>query len=104
MVTIDRSTQRKNGKVMVTFSMQASETTEALYLVGWFDEWDESVYRMERLPDGKWAVTLELEPGCEYVYRFRTASGDLLKDPSMPAAPARFGPNTFFCINSPLVH
>ncbi len=100
MITIHRSTKGKNGKVRVTFTMPAQDCGECLYLVGWFNEWDESVYRMERGSDGNWSLTLELEPGCEYQYRFRTPDGRWLNDTSAPPGPAQFGLNTSFVIGS----
>ena len=99
MITIHRSTKGQNGKVRVTFSMPAIDGGDSLYLVGWFDEWDESVYRMERTAGGYWSLTLELEPGCEYQYRFRTGDGSWLNDPSAPVAPAHLGLNTSFVIS-----
>ncbi len=83
MISIDRTT---NGKVRVTFAMPAIDRCDSLYLVGWFSEWDESVYRMNRCMDGSWTLTLELEPGCEYHYHFRTPDGKRLNDPALSAA------------------
>ena len=99
MITIHRNTKRENGKVRVTFSMPAIDGCDFLYLVGWFDEWIESVYCMERSAAGNWSLTLELEPGCEYQYRFRTADGSWLNDPYAPAASDHFGLNTSFVIS-----
>ncbi len=99
MITIHKSPKGTNGKVRVTFAMPGNDCCDGLYLVGWFNEWDESVYRMERAADGMWALTLELEPGCEYQYRFRTADGRWLQDTGTPA-PAQFGLNNSFVISS----
>ena len=99
MITIHKGAEGKNGKVRVTFSMPASACSNCLYLVGWFDEWDESVYRMEQSAEGSWSLTLELERGCEYHYRFRTADGRWLDDPSVGAAPSQFGLNRSFVVN-----
>ncbi len=98
MITIHTGTTGKSGKVRVTFEMPATQYCDGLYLVGWFNEWDETVYRMERTPDGKWSLTLELEPGCEYQYRYRTPDGKWLKDPA--PAPAEFGLNSSFLVSS----
>ncbi len=100
MITIHRSMEGKDGKVRVTFSVPAIYCKDCLYLVGWFDEWDESVYRMECTPEGDWSLTLELDPGCEYQYRFRTADGSWLPDPSAPTPPAQFGTNASFVIST----
>jgi 1,4-alpha-glucan branching enzyme len=93
---------RRNGKadkVRVRFSMPPIDGCRTLYLVGWFDEWNESAYVMQPRADGGWELSLELDPGCEYLYRFRTADGIWLRDPSMPAASALFGLNTSFYLS-----
>ena len=91
MATVHKITQRKHGKVQVTFLMPAIESCGCLYLVGKFDEWNnESVYRMQCADDGTWALTLELEPGHEYQYRFRTLDGSWLSDPTPFPAPVVF--------------
>lgn len=82
MVTVHKITERKHGKVRVTFIMPAIEGCGCLYLVGKFDEWNESVYRMHCAEDGTWSLTLELETGHEYQYRFRTLDGRWLNDPT----------------------
>ena len=99
MITIHKNSADKSGKVRVTFSMPEMDDCERLYLVGWFSEWDESVYPMERTPRGDWAITLELEAGCTYQYRFRTMDGTWLDDPSGPSAHTRFGINRSFIIS-----
>ncbi len=99
MIEIHKSTADKNGMVRVTFRMPAVDNCDGLYLVGWFSEWDESVYPMERGACGGWFITLELEAGCTYEYRFRTLDGRWLNDPVGPSAPAALGLNTSFIIS-----
>ena len=96
MITLHRITTGKNGKVRVTFEMPTTEHCDALYLVGWFDKRSETIYPMERMGDGKWSVTLELEPGSEFHYRFSTPDGDALH----ASAPAHFGLNNSFPVRS----
>ena len=81
MVTIQKRKSREGNKVQVTFTMPARDDCDCLYLVGRFSSWNESVYRMQRMDDGTWRVTLELESGHKYRYRFRTDHGEWLKDP-----------------------
>jgi Glycogen recognition site of AMP-activated protein kinase len=99
VITIHNSTASNSGKVRVTFSMAGIDGCDRLYLVGWFDEWDEGVYPMERTPGGGWSFTLELEPGCTYQYRFRTLDGRWLSDPARPSEPAGLGLNRSFIIS-----
>jgi len=75
MVTKHKINKRKNCKVRVTFAMPAMNSCGCLYLVGRFNEWNESVYRMQRAADGTWSLTLELESGRDYQYRYRTDNG-----------------------------
>jgi 1,4-alpha-glucan branching enzyme len=104
MVTVHKITERKHGKVQVTFMMPAIEGCGCLYLVGKFDEWNESVYRMQCADDGTWSLTLELEPGCEYKYRFRTLDGRWLSDPTPRPAPISFGAgNSFVSTSAPMI-
>jgi 1,4-alpha-glucan branching enzyme len=81
MVTIQKSTKRKNRKVRVTFAMPAINGCDCLYLVGKFNECNESVYRMQCADDGLWSLVLELEPGRDYQYRYRTDKGVWHNDP-----------------------
>lgn len=67
---------KKNNKVQITFVMPPLENCNCLYLVGKFtDEWNESVYRMQRADDGTWSLVLELESDYQYQYRYRTDQG-----------------------------
>ena len=72
MVTKQKIRQRK---IRVIFAMPALDDCNSLYLVGRFEEGNESVYRMQRAEDGTWSVALELECGHEYQYRYRTDKG-----------------------------
>ncbi len=99
MIKTHKRTGDKNGKVRVTFSMPAIDGCDCLYLVGCFSEWNEGVYPMERMPNGDWSITLELEASCTYQYRFRTLDGRWLSDPPGPPPPARLRLNRQFIIS-----
>ena len=99
MRRIEPNSKGQDDKVRVTFSMPGSSCRGDLYLIGWFDEWDESVYRMQRTAEGNWSLTLELEPDCEYQYCFRTADGRWLQDPNYAAELAESRPTTSFVIS-----
>ena len=78
------STTKKNNKVSITFVMPAVDNCACLYLVGKFtDEWNESVYRMQRAEDGTWWLTLEIESDHDYQYRYRTDKGIWYNDPAI---------------------
>ncbi len=90
MVTKQMISKMNDQKMRVTFAMPPMSNCNCLYLVGNFNEWSESVYRMQRADDGAWSLTLELEPGREYQYRYRTDKGvwvnDLATTPSSGAS------------------
>jgi 1,4-alpha-glucan branching enzyme len=81
MFTKQKINKTKIRKTRVTFTMPAINGCNCLYLVGKFNEWGESVYQMERGEDGTWSKVLELEPGHEYQYRYRTDKGIWHTDP-----------------------
>lgn len=56
----------------VTFSLPAEAAPEAqvVYLVGDFNGWDAAATPMSRQKAGGFKVTLDLEPGHEYEYRY----------------------------------
>lgn len=99
MIKIHENPASKNGKARVTFSMPAIDACERLYLVGWFSESDETVYPMNRTAGGEWALTLELEMGCTYQYRFRTLDGRWMSDPADDPYSARIGLNRSFVLS-----
>jgi 1,4-alpha-glucan branching enzyme len=81
MVAKQKINKTKVRKTRVRFVMPAINDCNSLYLVGKFNEWSESVYRMEQGEDGSWSLVLELEPGHEYQYRYRTDKGVWHYDP-----------------------
>ncbi len=56
----------------VTFSLpgEATGNASSVHIVGDFNNWDSMSTPMKRLKNGLWKVTLELEPGREYRYRY----------------------------------
>lgn len=62
----------KSGKVKVEFTLPdaiAAEATSA-YLVGDFNNWDESATPMTKFKNGKFKVSIEVEPNREYQFRY----------------------------------
>ncbi len=63
----------QNGKqkiVQVTFSLPAEVQGENVYLVGDFNHWDETASPMTRAEDGGFVLTLVLQKGQEYQFRY----------------------------------
>ncbi len=46
------------------------ENGESIYLVGDFNDWDESSIPMKKLKNGKYTVTVDLETGRDYQFRY----------------------------------
>jgi 1,4-alpha-glucan branching enzyme len=66
-----KKTAIKKGKVVkVTFYTHKMKNAQRSFLVGDFNNWDESTHPMEKLKDGRFKVTLELEPGQHYQFRY----------------------------------
>ncbi|GMQ77571.1 MAG: hypothetical protein BMS9Abin02_0059 [Anaerolineae bacterium] len=53
----------------VTFKLPADVESSTAYVCGDFNNWDKSLYPMKKLKDGSFSVTISLESG--YSYRFR---------------------------------
>lgn len=54
----------------VTFYTPAAIEAESVTLVGDFNDWDEQNTPMEALQDGRFKVTLDLDKGQEYEFRY----------------------------------
>jgi 1,4-alpha-glucan branching enzyme len=70
-----RKENAAGGKVKVTFSMPALEGVTALFLVGSFNDWNETATSMVRGEDGGWSAALTLDEGWAYQYRYRDQDG-----------------------------
>lgn len=64
----------------VTFYTPAAIEAETIFLVGDFNEWDEQASPMEKLKDGRFKMTLELEQGREYQFRYLVNSSEWHND------------------------
>jgi len=58
-----------SGKVRVTFSMPAEIWAKTFHVVGDFNNWNPTATPLQRSEKG-WSVSLELEPGRSYHYRY----------------------------------
>lgn len=58
-----------HGKVRVTFSLPSSFWADTIHLVGDFNDWNTTATPLH-LGDSCWSVTLDLEPGRSYQYRY----------------------------------
>lgn len=61
----------EKGRVArVTFSLPDSIWADAIYLVGDFNKWNETSHPLLPGRDGAWSITIDLEVGREYQFRY----------------------------------
>ena len=61
---------RPVGKVTFRLPCDAAPEAEKVYLVGDFNAWRKDATPMTRLKNGEFKVSLDLEPGREYSFRY----------------------------------
>jgi 1,4-alpha-glucan branching enzyme len=68
-------------KVTFRLSKEDAEGADSAYLVGDFNDWDEESMPMKTLKSGDFTVTVDLETGREYNYRFKLSGDRWKSDP-----------------------
>ena len=68
-------------KVGFKLPKAAANGATEMFLVGEFNEWNTKATPMKPLKDGSFSVSLDLESGREYQYRYLSDSGDWINDP-----------------------
>ena len=63
----------------VTFILPNSTWADAIHLVGDFNEWNHSSHPFQRGREGLWTITLDLEVGRCYQFRYRL-NGEWIND------------------------
>ena len=61
---------KSRNAVLVTFYTDETFQEKEVFLVGDFNDWDETASPMKPLKDGRFKIVLELEPGREYQFRY----------------------------------
>jgi len=73
----------RTGRVTVTFMLETQEDgLGEVYLVGDFNDWNPNANPMYHGQNGMWWLSLDLEPNQNYEFRYRTADGEWIDDPS----------------------
>ena len=68
---IIRKEGNEPGTVLVTFRLHKSVMADSVYVVGDFNNWNRHAHPMERTEeDDMWELTLELEKGNSYQFRY----------------------------------
>lgn len=61
---------KKGKEVKVTFYTHKMPEADSVYLVGDFNDWNESSHAMSKLKDGRFKLMVKLEPDKEYQFRY----------------------------------
>ena len=89
---------KKQNVVKVTFVLPPEVEAEIVHLVGEFNDWQTS-HAMRRQKDDSWRITLDLEPGREYQFRYLVDGQRWLNDPQAD----KYVPNPYGDQNSVVV-
>ncbi len=57
-------------KVTFRFSAEAGKTASRVHIVGDFNNWSLTAHPMKKLKSGDHTITLDLEPGRDYQFRY----------------------------------
>jgi 1,4-alpha-glucan branching enzyme len=77
---LDKKYFKTKDTCKVTFSLPPEVGAKKVHLVGDFNNWDESSTPLKKQKDGSFAVTLELEKGREYQFRYLVNQTDWHND------------------------
>lgn len=71
-MSIKKQYLKSKPEVKVTFKVEkeAANNASKMNLVGDFNEWNEEAHEMKALKDGSFTITLELNQGREYQFRY----------------------------------
>ena len=89
---------KKQNVVKVTFVLPPEVEGDTVHLVGEFNDWQTS-HAMRRQKDDSWRITLDLEPGREYQFRYLVDGQRWLNDPEAD----KYVPNPYGDENSVVV-
>jgi 1,4-alpha-glucan branching enzyme len=59
-----------SDKILVTFQLPATIWAETVHLVGDFNDWNRHSHPLRRLQNDCWEITLELDQGGVYQFRY----------------------------------
>lgn len=70
----------QGDKVRVTFRLPSTIWAESVHLVGDFNDWSRTSHPLQRTHDGDWEITLELDRGKTYQFRYLVNKTDWQND------------------------
>jgi 1,4-alpha-glucan branching enzyme len=75
----------KNGKVKVTFSQPYAEGQPQVSVVGDFNDWSETAHRLAKRSNGTCSVSVTLDEGGRYRFRYYRTDGSWYNDEAADA-------------------
>ncbi len=75
----------KDSKVKVTFTLPYSEGESQIFVAGDFNEWNQVSHKLVKRSNGTCSVSLLLDPGQRYRFRYYSADGRWFNDESADA-------------------
>ena len=94
-----------NGKerhARVTFTLPNSTWADAIYLVGDFNGWDHRSHPFQRERGGQWTITVQLELGHAYQFRYLRDGTEWMNDQQADAFVSNtYGSDNFVIITDP---
>lgn len=67
-------------QVRVTFRLPSTIWAESVHLVGDFNDWSRTSHPLQRTRDGEWEISLVLNPGKSYQFRYLVNRSDWQND------------------------
>jgi 1,4-alpha-glucan branching enzyme len=100
-MTITKNFLKTRASCKVRFQLSAQEAPEAesVFLVGDFNDWNNSSHPMKRLKEGGFSLEIELPLGLDCQFRYLTDTGVWLNDTAADA----YVPCTFAGVQNSLV-
>ena len=89
---LKKNYSKTGSSCRVTFNVPADVEAERVALLGEFNEWDADSHPLKKLKDGSHSVTLSLDAGKDYRFRY-LLDGDRWENDDTPdqLVPNRFG-------------
>ncbi len=83
---ISRQGKRNSSEVRVTFALPADSPQANAVVVGEFNHWDKTASPLKKRSNGTYSVTLTLEKGQKYAFRYYNAANNIwFNDPEADA-------------------
>ncbi len=86
----------------VTFTLPNSMWADVVNLVGDFNEWNRASHPLRRDRDGRWTITVDLELGRAYQFRYLRDGQDWMDDDQADCyVHNRYGSDNFVVVTDP---